>query len=709
MKLSLVRACLVSFCVVSASPGLAQLVSPPQSLASEADPAAQLSENLKALARDPYNVDALLLAGQGALAIGDANAAFGFFARAEELSPQNWRAKTGLGSSLTMLEKSREALRVFDEALALGAPEQEVVADRGLAHDLEGDGKKAQRDYLTALRLRPTDEVTRRLALSLGIAGDKEAALARLDPLVRKNDQGAWRARAFILAMNGDTPGAERIVRMVAPADTAASMLGFMQRLTGLGSAAKAHAVHFGTLPAMNSNSPVLLTEDSFQPLEAGAAVKLAVAETDRRSSPANSDASSSADARRAARSGRDPQLAGLAARGRSASGIAPSGMAAPLAAAEQASTSTASLAAAAPAGSPMPMAQAPAARFEVPPAPARASASGLGDRAQAPIASARSTLPSSPSLASAPPAARAAPALVTTPPVTTPPVASATTAPAVTMAAPSVSSAPAVQSAILPASTASQMQLPAVATGTVFSSAAPQSSAPAATLSPATASMASAVPSPEAASIQLAQASTPAAQMPETTASSQSLVEQEAPAELAEAAPVQPSLPMAEQPPAPAPRLTLGEIVNTLQLEPESAPVALPDAAKLKALRLAAQKKAAAEEKARAEKAAQERKAAEEAAKVRRNPARLWVQIATGRNTAGLPGTWRNLKSQAPKALGDQKPWSVPYLQTNRLLVGPMRSSKAARELVKDLASEGVKAMVFNSEAGQEIERVDN
>jgi Flp pilus assembly protein TadD len=709
MKLSLVRACLVSFCVVSASPGLAQLVSPPQSLASEADPAAQLSENLKALARDPYNVDALLLAGQGALAIGDANAAFGFFARAEELSPQNWRAKTGLGSSLTMLEKSREALRVFDEALALGAPEQDVVADRGLAHDLEGDGKKAQRDYLTALRLRPTDEVTRRLALSLGIAGDKEAALARLDPLVRKNDQGAWRARAFILAMNGDTPGAERIVRMVAPADTAASMLGFMQRLTGLGSAAKAHAVHFGTLPAMNSNSPVLLTEDSFQPLEAGAAVKLAVTEADRRSAPANSDASGTADVRRAGRSGRDSQLAALAARGRSASAIAPSGMAAPLAAAEQASTRAASLAAAAPPGLPTPMAQTPVARFEVPPAPARASASGVGDMAHAPVASARSTLPSAPSLASAPPVARAAPTPVTTPPVTTPPAASATSAPAGTMAAPSVSAAPAVQSASLPASTASQMQLPAIATGTVFSSAAPQSSAPGASVSPATASVAPAAPSPEAAAIQLAQASTPAAQMPETTASSQSLLDQEAPVQLAEAAPVQPSLPMAEQPPAPAPRLTLGEIVNTLQLEPESAPVALPDAAKLKALRLTAQKKAAAEEKARAEKAAQERKAAEEAAKARRNPARLWVQIATGRNTAGLPGTWRNLKSQAPKALGDQKPWSVPYLQTNRLLVGPMRSSKAARELVKDLASEGVKAMVFNSEAGQEIERVDN
>ncbi|MFM8499718.1 MAG: SPOR domain-containing protein [Chakrabartia sp.] len=706
MKLSLMRACLVSFCVVAASPGLAQLVSPPQSLANEADPAAQLSENLKALARDPYNVDALLLAGQGALAIGDANAAFGFFARAEELSPQNWRAKSGLGSSLTMLEKSREALRVFDEAIALGAPEQDVVADRGLAHDLEGDGKKAQRDYLTALRLRPTDEVTRRLALSLGIAGDKEAALARLDPLVRKNDQGAWRARAFILAMNGDTSGAERIVRMVAPADTAASMLGFMQRLTGLGAAAKAHAVHFGTLPATSGNSPVLLTEDSFQPLEAGAAVKLAVAETDRRPSSAPADMSSSGDARRGARPSRDPQLAALAARGRSASGMAPSGMAAPLSSSDQPSVSTAGIAPATSASPPMPMAQAPAARFEVPSPPPRATASSPVNRAPAPSPAVQTAVPSVPPPTSAPSVVRTAPA-----PVAAPPVSSAATAPAVTMAAPSASSAPVVQSATLPASTASQMQLPTGTTGTVFSSAAQQSSAPVPTLPPAAAPITQAAPVAETVPSQIAQVADPVPQIPENTAASSSPVDQDVPVQLAEAptAQAQPSLPMAALPPAPAPRLTLGEIVNTLQLEPESAPVALPDAAKLKALRLAAQKKAAAEEKARAEKAAQERKAAEEAAKARRNPARLWVQIATGRNTAGLPGTWRNLKSQAPKALGDQKPWSVPYLQTNRLLVGPMRSSKAARDLVKDLASEGVKAMVFNSEAGQEIERVDN
>ncbi len=32
-----------------------------------------------------------------------------------------------------------------------------------------------------------------------------------LDPLLRRSDRAAWRARAFILAMNGDAAGADRI------------------------------------------------------------------------------------------------------------------------------------------------------------------------------------------------------------------------------------------------------------------------------------------------------------------------------------------------------------------------------------------------------------------------------------------------------------------------------------------------------------------
>jgi hypothetical protein len=152
---------------------------------------------------------------------------------------------------------------------------------------------------------------------------------------------------------------------------------------------------------------------------------------------------------------------------------------------------------------------------------------------------------------------------------------------------------------------------------------------------------------------------------------------------------------------------LTLADIVKTLELEQESAAAALPNEAQLRAARIAAQKKAAADAKLKAEKLAEEKRIAEEEAKARRNPARVWVQIATGNNEAGLPGTWRRLKTQASKSLAKQSAWTVPFRQTNRLLVGPLKSVGDARELVSSLAKEGVQATTFSSDAGQEISRI--
>lgn len=164
---------------------------------------------------------------------------------------------------------------------------------------------------------------------------------------------------------------------------------------------------------------------------------------------------------------------------------------------------------------------------------------------------------------------------------------------------------------------------------------------------------------------------------------------------------------------PAPTPALTarppvsLADIVKTLELEQESAAAALPDAAQLRAARILAQKKAAADAKLKADKLAEEKRIAEEEAKARRNPARIWVQVATGNNEAGLPGTWRRLKEQAGKSLSRQGAWTVPFRQTNRLLVGPLKSVGDARDLVSSLAKEGVQATTFSSDAGQEIFRI--
>jgi hypothetical protein len=534
-----------------------------------------------------------------------------------------------------MMERAKDALRAFDEAASLGAPEQALAADRGLAHDLEGDGKKAQRDYQTALRAAASDEVTRRYALSQGINGEKDAALSRLEPLVLRNDQGAWRARAFILAMNNDLPGAERIVRMVAPAESAAAMVGFMQRLASLNAGAKAHAVHFGTLPGSGQTASLAEEDGSFSPLDQTSAARLATSEAPKKVANV-----SGADAREARRFGRQEREA-MRVSERSSR---PADTA-------EALTSRPVVAAPAPSSTPLPSPAPAAIANPVSDSSAQIVASASVERGAAtygpPAASVADARPTPQPAASVGPAVLASNEITNTPPPLF------EVPPAAPPRAPESVSQPLKQSA-----SSSSVSSPASISA-----------------------------KPVTAQVE-----------PATSGGDSALVEASAP-KAAEGTP-----PTARPV---APRFVLADVVRTLELEPESAAVALPDEARLKALRIAAQKKAAAEEKARAEKAEADRRAAEAAALARRNPARVWVQIATGGNMSGLSHTWRQIKDQAPKTLSDQRAWYVPYRQTNRIVVGPVGSMSEARKMVNQLAKEGVTATVFSSEAGQEVERI--
>jgi len=217
---------------------------------SDAEAGRSLSQALNRLSTDPQNVRALVDAGEAALALDDINGALGFFARAEEVDPRNGRVKAGLGRAMLMTEKPREALKLFNDAVALGVPEGDIAGDRGLAYDLRGDTRRAQRDYGVALRRGSDAEVTRRMALSLAIGGDREAAMQTLDPLLRAQDRAAWRARAFIMAIGGDVDGANGVARTVMPANLAQPMAPFFARLPSLSASQKAAAVHFGRIPS---------------------------------------------------------------------------------------------------------------------------------------------------------------------------------------------------------------------------------------------------------------------------------------------------------------------------------------------------------------------------------------------------------------------------------------------------------------------------
>lgn len=238
----------------------------------------QLAAQVRLLAVNPLDLNALVRAGQLAVRLDDDTAAAAFFARAERIDPRNARAKAGEGSLLVQSEQPGEALRKFAEAQTLGFDPRNFAADRGLAYDLIGEPERAQRDYRLALQAGPDDETVRRYALSLGISGKRERAFEQLDSLLRKSDRGAWRDRAFILAMNGDKAGAETIATTMMPGAMGQGLEPFFDRIASLSPADRAFAVHFGELRATPARIADARMIPPLPPLgpEPGAPVELA-------------------------------------------------------------------------------------------------------------------------------------------------------------------------------------------------------------------------------------------------------------------------------------------------------------------------------------------------------------------------------------------------------------------------------------------------
>lgn len=239
--------------------------------------AENLSRNLSRLASNPRDVDALIGAGEAAIEMDDMRAAAGFFSRADAIQPNNGRVKAGLGRAALKAQNPAEALRLFDQATRLGYGEATLLADRGLARDMTGDQAGAQRDYQAALKRAPDDaELTYRYAASLGISGQVDAAEKALQPLLYKSDRAAWRYRAFILAMNNKQADARKIASQTLPAQLAAALAPYMEKMPYLTPAQKAAAVHFGHFPTNVGTSLAAATPRPSAPTVAPAPVQAA-------------------------------------------------------------------------------------------------------------------------------------------------------------------------------------------------------------------------------------------------------------------------------------------------------------------------------------------------------------------------------------------------------------------------------------------------
>ena len=214
------------------------------------DPAAlRLSDALRRLAQDPRSLSALVDAGQASIALDDVDAADGFFRRAETIAPGDGRVLAGLAAVQVRRLQPIEALRLFAAAEQAGEPMRFHAAERGLAYDLIGDNARAQEEYHVFLSLGDDPLVTRRLALSLAIAGDQRGSDTTLLPLLQRSDLAAYRTRAFALAIMGRPDEAVSIAETLLPDRLASRITPYLRYMPRLTRAQQAAAANLGIFP----------------------------------------------------------------------------------------------------------------------------------------------------------------------------------------------------------------------------------------------------------------------------------------------------------------------------------------------------------------------------------------------------------------------------------------------------------------------------
>lgn len=636
----LLAASLIALALPLSGPARAQ-VNPDLPPANAAGPAGDLGRALSRLNSDPRNIEALIAAGEAAQALNDPRAAAGFLMRAEAVDPNSGRVKAGLGRAFVALENPTEALRLFDEAERLGAPQQSYVADRAYARDLNGDNAGALADYQAALRLKPNDPtLTRRYAIALGIGGRWQEADKLLDGLLRSGDREAWRNRAFVLAMNGQQDQARRITQSTMPAQLASAIQPYLDRMPLLTAEQKAKAAHLGQFPngMLARAAPPPAPPAAVATVAAAAPKKLSRRE---REAQRRAELQRQADARAAA------DAAAAAARARSAATLASNA------------------------------ARPPAATVKPAPAPTRVEPVRSAPAVSATPSPTLSPTPSGPVLESrvvgGAQIGSTSTAVRRRVLVPIPGTAAATTTETRTETTVDADLTPNGANVTASADTPTTTQ-PAAAPIQRFEAAGPPDGARA--------------PAPQT------QPSFASAQPVASTAGSN-------------AAPQPAALDPAEPPPVDR---TLANIFASIDASEEQQQVSvaprvdLEDVAALQKERRRAEAAAAAKAKADAEAKAKAKKEAEEKARLKANPSRIWVQIATGRSTSALAFDMRKFRKQAPDALAKKDAWTAAWGQTNRLVVGPFASSAKAKAFLDAWKKADGDGFLWTSDAGEAV-----
>ena len=209
--------------------------------------------------QDPKDFDSLIGAGRAALELGDAQAAAGFFARADEVNPRSPLPQEGMGAVSVANGDAAGGDALFHPRPAARRAASAFGCHRGLAYDLLGQQAKAQTDYRAALSGR---DATRPAAGWRSVSPSVATAPARSDvgAALREGRPRRRRVRAFVLALTGD-PNAAITCDQRRDAGSSAGVAPFLQRLPVAPAGQKAAAVNLGIVP--DADIPLMLSAPS--------------------------------------------------------------------------------------------------------------------------------------------------------------------------------------------------------------------------------------------------------------------------------------------------------------------------------------------------------------------------------------------------------------------------------------------------------------
>ena len=98
---------------------------------------------------------------------------------------------------------------------------------------------------------------------------------------------------------------------------------------------------------------------------------------------------------------------------------------------------------------------------------------------------------------------------------------------------------------------------------------------------------------------------------------------------------------------------------------------------------------------------------AAAKAAKQTASTPRLYVQIATGADAAGLTYDYRRMAKKTPGLFANQNGWTSSWGKTRRLLVGPFADQKSAKKWEADFRKAGGGGFVWQSDKSAVVEKL--